>query len=438
MTRKLCISGIIILLLFFTCSEDQQDEDSKVTITFWHSFVSSTIPALNALVEKFEQDFPDIKIKTQYVPTGDALIQKLITAVQSQTAPDISWLHADFMQDLVEAEAIYEMNRFVEGPDSIPARDMADIYPPLIQYASWRGTLYSMPMEATNIALIYNKEMFREAGLDPEKPPATWQELHEFARKLTLDRDADGKLEQTGFFLPIFPAAGPLAPWMVWQWMPFLWQAGGYMIDTEQTHVLYDSPAGIAALKLWQEIYNDLQLSTFTTDYDMAFASKRLAMAMDGPWNLPRFTKLLSNLDWAFAPLPAGPQKRATIVGGEYLAIFKQSNHPDEAWKFIKWMIKPDVQAFWSMKSGYMPIRRAATTIPEFITYMNNHSNFKVFVDQMEYGQAQRPIDYYNLQITRHVAQAIEKVMVGKSDPEKTLQEAAQQSNRLLRSVNKE
>jgi len=105
------------------------------------------------------------------------------------------------------------MDEFINGPNGIPQEDIEDIYPALRQYASWRGTLYSLPMEATNLALLYNKDMFRAAGLDPERPPQNWDELRDYARKLTFDKDGDGKNEQTGMFLPVFPAAGPLSGW---------------------------------------------------------------------------------------------------------------------------------------------------------------------------------------------------------------------------------
>ncbi|UCE06982.1 MAG: ABC transporter substrate-binding protein [bacterium] len=427
----------IFVLLYMNCTKQKQQDRGKITITFWHSLVSSTVPAFNNLIDKFEKEYPRIKIKAQYVPTGDALIQKLITAIQSQTAPDISWIHSDYLQDLVEADAIYKMKDFIEGPDGFPEQELDDIFPALIQYASWRGTLYSIPMEATNIALLYNKEMFRQAGLDPERPPQNWIELHEFAKKLTIDQDNDGKFERVGFFVPVFPASGPLGGWMVWQWLPFLWQAGGYIVTEDQSKVLYNSPAGVAALTLWQNIYNDLKLSTYTTDYDVAFASERLAMAMDGPWNLPRFEKLLQKLDWAFTALPEGPTKHATIMGGEYLTIFKQSKHPNEAWQFIKWIIQPEIQVFWAMKSGYLPVRRSVMNIPEFRKYLDTHPNFKIFVQQLEYSQAARPIDYHGLKITRHMADALEKATIGNVDPKTALDESAAKSNELLKSVEK-
>ncbi|MCF7740156.1 MAG: ABC transporter substrate-binding protein [Candidatus Marinimicrobia bacterium] len=430
---------ISLLLLNIDCGQNtkQRKEDGKVTITFWHSFVASTIPALKDLIKEFEKEHPNINIKAQYVPSGDALIQKLITAIQSNTAPDISWIHSHFLPDLVDAKAIYNMEEFVNGKNGLSEQTYNNIYEPLIQYASLRDTLYSIPMEATNLAFLYNKKMFREVDLDDSKAPQNWGQLRKYAKLLTKDKDNNGEYDQMGLFLPIYPASGSLSGWMVWQWFPFLWQAGGHIVSKDQSHVLYNSTAGVKALNLWKDIYNELDLEKFTSDYDIAFASERLSMAMDGPWNLPRYNRLLKDLDWTFAPLPEGPEKKATIVGGEYLVIFKQSDYPDEAWSFIKWIIQPEVQAKWAMKSGYLPVRRDVEKVPEFKEYLKNNPNFKVFIDQMEFAQVQRKIDYHGLQITRHIAQAIEEATLGGEDPQVTLDRAAKKSNALLQSVPK-
>jgi len=430
----LCIFGLLIIS---GCKSQKNSDSSKTEIVFWHGMMASSTPALNDLIKKFEEEHPNIKIIAQTIPNGDAGIQKLMTALQSETAPDISWIYSDYMEDLVKSNAIYPMKQFIEGENGITKEELDDIYPSLITYASWRKTLYSMPMEATNLALLYNKDLFKAAGLDPEKPPTTWDELYSYAKKLTLDKNKDGKFEQVGFFVPVFPASGSRNGWMVWQFRPFIWQAGGEFIEENQSKVTYDNEAGINALTLWQKLFKEQNLNTFTSDFDMAFVSRQLGMAMDGPWSLPRYKDLMKNINWSFAPLPAGPAKRATIVGGEYLAIFKQSKHPNEAWEFVKWIISPKAQAQWAMTSGYLPIRRAVSKLPEFQKYLQENPNIKVFVDQMEYGQAERSIDYGAMQITRHIGEAIEGVTLGNKDPKTALTESAAKSNKLLNEARK-
>ena len=420
------------------CGNKAGGADGRTTVVFWHSFVSSTIPALEELIDRFEEEHPDIRIDAQYIPTGDALIQKLVTAVQSRTAPDISWIHSQYVGDLVAADAIYPMSHFIDGPDGFSQDVLDDIYPALIQYASWQGTLYSMPMEATNLGLLYNKDHFREAGLDPERPPQTWDELKDYARRLSVDRNGDGRYERIGFFVPAVPADGPQGPYMMWQWIPFLWQAGGYLIDLEQTRVLFDEPAGVEALTLWKDIYEAQNQRNFTNNFDVAFPAQQTSMILDGPWNLPRYPQLLGDIDWGIAMLPAGPEKHATVVAGEYLAIFKQSAHPEAAWTFVKWMLDPDVQAFWSMKSGYLPVRKSVHDVPEFLAFLEEHPAHRAFVEQMEYAQAQRPMDFKSVEIQRQLAIAIEKATVGGQDPATVLREAAVASNALLDAANRE
>ncbi len=434
MRFKNIILMCIFVLLFhlFNCNKSQ--DQNKITISFWHSFVASTFPALEELITQFESEYPSIHIKAQYIPTGDALVQKLITAIQSQTAPDISWIHSDFIQKLVEAGAIYPMKEFINGTNGLTEEMMNDIFPPLVQAANWRDTLYAMPMEATSLALLYNRDLFRQAGLDPNHPPENWDELYEYTLKLTVDNDDDGKIDQYGFYVPVFPASGALSIWMVLQWSPFLWQAGGQFINPDQTAVQFNLEPGIQALTFWKKLYDAMNFKTFSLAHDIAFFSQHLAMVMDGPWNLPRYRKL-TNVDWAVAPLPAGPVKRATYLAGEHLAIFKQSRHPQEAWKFVKWILKPEVQAMFSIKSGYLPVRKSALNLKSYQQYLYTDPALKAFVDQMSYGQAREAIDFYRIEINQALAEAVEKSLAGGMDPKTTLDEAAAKSNKFLKKV---
>lgn len=435
---------VVVLLLCFSlpvltgCSSESDSSSSPegtVTLTFWHSFISSTADALELLIERFEAEHPGIRIDAQYIPTGDALVQKLVTAVRSNSAPDISWIRAHYMEELVRAEAVYAMSTFIDGPNGLSEEDMEDIYPALLQYASWQNTMYSVPMEATNLGLLYNKDHFREAGLDPDRPPQNWDELKDFAERLSIDSDGDGRMERVGFMVPAQPAEGPQGAYMMWQWTPFLWQAGGYLINLEQTRVLFADEPGVAALQLWKDLYDVQNLHNFSNQPEPAFVSGQASMMLDGPWNLPRYPETLKNMDWGIAWLPEGPEKRATVVAGEYLAIFKQSEHPDEAWAFLKWIMSPEIQAFWSMESGYMPIRKSVLDVPEYQAFLEENPAHRMFVEQMEFAQAQRPMDFYPIEIQRSLARAIEQALVGGEDPRTVLNEAAEHSNELLDQV---
>lgn len=431
MRRRSLSILLCLVLLLANCSRDA-GSDGRVEIVFWHSFVAATIPALEELIETFEREHPAIKIKAQYVPTGDGLVQKLVAAVQSNTAPDVSWIHSDFLDKLVEAEAVYPMADFIRGANGLSEADLADIMPASLEAGRWNGIQYALPMEATSLALFYNRDLFRKAGLDPSRPPETWEELRKFSQRLTRDEDGDGKTDQYGFFVPVFPASGPLNIWMNLQWAPFLWQAGGDELTADNSRVLFDSPEGVAALTLWKQIYDDLEFASFGLSHDMGFASGKIGMILDGPWDLPRFREL-KGIDWAVAPLPAGPAGKATYIAGEQLAIFRQTKHSGEAWAFVRWTLEPRIQAAFSMSSGYLPVRKSVLSLPQYRQFLERDSAMRTFVEQMKVGRARRTPDFYRVEINRFLAEAIEKATLGKSDPAGVLKESASKANALLR-----
>lgn len=434
--KKILTLFIASFILLSGCRNNSKNVQEAVTITFWHSFVSRTIPALNSLIEKFEKEHPGIHINPQYVPSGDPLVQKLVTAIQSNTAPDISWIHSDFLNKLVEADAIYKIDHFISGKNGLSKEDMEDIYPQSLQSARWRDTLYAMPMEATTLALVYNKNKFREAGLDPDKPPRNWDELYDYAMKLTKDKNGDGKKDQYGFYIPAFPASGPLSIWMVLQWTPFLWQAGGEEINGAQTEVLFNSEAGVQALAFWKKLFDAENFKDFTLTHDLGFISNTIAMIMDGPWDLPEFREI-KNFEWGVTYLPAGPAGRATYLAGEHLAIFKQSRHPEAAWTFVKWILEPENQAKFSEESGYLPVRKSVLDLPQYKSFLETDPAMKAFVEQIAISRARASIDYYRVEINQNIAEAVEKAIVGDVNPKTALDEAAEKSNELLSTINK-
>lgn len=429
-TVSLSLLIVLLIIIIAGCS-NQNDSDRRTKIVFWHSFVATTIPALNELIERFENEHPDIKIDAQYVPTGDALVQKLITSIQSKTAPDVSWIHADFLDKLIESNAIFAMEHFIKGDNGLTEEEMNDFFPQLLGAFSHKKVLYAMPMEATVLALVYNKDHFKAAGLDPDLPPATWDDLKVYAKRLTVDKDGDGKIDQYGFYVPAYPGSGPLSIWMVLQWSPYLWQAGGEIIDSTQSKVLFNSEAGVQALTLWKEIYDDLNFSNYSFTHDMGLASGSISMIMDGPWDLPTFRKM-KDIDWAVASLPAGPERKATYIAGESLAIFKQSKNPAAAWTFVKWVTQPEIQAMFSMSSGYLPVRKSVLTRDDYRAFLEKDQAMKGFVEQIDIARQRPTIEKYYVNINQYLAEAIEQTLIGNKPPRQALDEAAEKSNVLL------
>ncbi|MBN1893067.1 ABC transporter substrate-binding protein [bacterium] len=423
-------SFVSILLMASHCTRKGKPDLPDRPLVFWHSFVAATHPALEETLSRFEAECPGIRIKAQYVPTGDGLLQKLAAALQSGTGPDICWIHADFINRLASSGALLPLNGFIEGGEGLSASDLDDFFRPLLESVTRRDTLWALPMEATTLALLYHRDLFREADLDPDRPPVDWAELKEFALRLTRDTNGDGKTDRYGFYVPVFPASGDLGVWMVLQWTPFLWQAGGSLVSADGSKAAFNGTAGVCAASLWRDLYRSQNLQSYSLSHDVGFASKTMAMVLDGPWDLPRYEKM-KDPDWAVAPLPAGPAGPATYLGGESLALLRNSGRPSDAWKFLRWMVRPDNQAFFCMKSGYLPVRRSVLSLADYRNFLGSHPHHRAFAARMESGRSRDVMDH-QAEINRLIADAIERIIIGGRDPATTLDEAAEKADGIL------
>ncbi|HRS52911.1 MAG TPA: ABC transporter substrate-binding protein [Candidatus Marinimicrobia bacterium] len=430
--KRLSIVGFVFLIVMANnCSKPKPRDANSITLTFWHSFVATTLPILDAMIADFEKENPGVKIQAQYVPTGDALIQKIITAIQSRTAPDIAWIHSDFLDNLVNSRAIFSINELA-GDDSLFYNQcLPDIFPQLLPPITFRDTLFALPMEATTLALLYNRDWFRQIGLNPDHPPATWAELDSFTMQLCSDSNSDGQPERYGFYVPVFPASGPLNIWMTMQWAPFVWQAGGEIFSNNQP--TFASEAGVAALAFWSKLYHQQKFERFSMAHDMGFISQTVAMIMDGPWNLPRYRDYVK-FDWGVAPLPAGSAGRASYLAGESLVVFKQCVNPEAAWRFINWFLKPEVQRTFAEKSGYLPVRRSVLNDSDYVNFLEQFPQQKSFNEQIRYARGRSLPDKFRVEVNQCIAEALESSIIGRIAPEKSLKVADEKIRRLLSS----
>jgi len=422
---------MIVLMLICGCARGKKGKSQLTTLTFWHSFTASTLPILEQMIGDFEVGHPDIHINAQYVPTGDALAQKLITAIQSNTTPDIAWVHADFLDKLVNARAIYALDELAGNDTLFQNQYLPDIFPQLLQTVTIRDTLYALPMEATTLALLYNRDLFQDVGLNPDHPPATWVELDSFTLRLCRDLNRDDIIDRFGFYVPVFPASGPLNIWMIMQWAPFVWQAGGEIFDRDKP--MFNTAAGTAALSLWRKLYQQQQFERFSMAHDMGFMSQTVAMIMDGPWNLPRYREQIK-FDWGVAPLPGGHVGRATYLAGEYLVVFRKCANPSVAWQFLCWFIMPEVQRDFAEKSGYLPVCRSVLNDPDYIEFLKHYPQQQSFNEQLQYARGRTLPDKYRVEVNQCLAKAIESTVRGGVPPDKSLKIAEDEIRKLLMS----
>ncbi|MGE5551212.1 MAG: ABC transporter substrate-binding protein [Bacteroidota bacterium] len=429
--RGIALLAVAVLLVAVCLPAPAQN---RVTIRFMHSLVNATMPALTKLLRNFEAENPDIHVVHEFV--GDALREKLMTTVAAGQPPDVAWVHADYLYDLARCDAIYPMDRFLNGPEGLTEADLKDIPPGLIEMASVKDAktgkmvLYSMPLEATTLCIIYNKELMAAAGMDPENPPIdTWDDFGKAAAKLT-----DPAKKQWGFFIPSW-GPGSLAGWFDWQFRPFIWAAGGKFINDEGTRVLFNEPAAVKAVQFWYDLKYKYKGGTETPG-DAGFNGGKVAMQIEGPWSIPTFEKL--RFKWGAALLPKGPKARRAPLGGEYLVVFKKSAHPEAAWKLIKYWTSSRVQAQWAIDSGYLPMRTSVMNDPAYKVYTKKVPGLLKFVEELKYAYPSESIPVNGSKIIDEFAYAMDRILKQKGTIKAILDEAAAKCNQYLQEPEEE
>ncbi len=309
-----------------------------------------------------------------------------------------------------------------------------DIYEGLWDSAKYNGEIYAVPFAANNLAIYYNKDHFKEAGINPNEI-VTWEDLLEAAKKLT-------NKDRFGFQVPLGNGE-----WTVWTWQTFLWQAGGeFLTFPKYDNVEFNSKAGEAALQFWVDLVNKHKVANFSepgagykTDQ---FVAGKVSMMINGPWNYKALEKAKEErgLNYGAFIMPKagkyavdGKGRNATNIGGEDLYIFKSNNEKEMAvWEFAKFCMSSDFQVDWAIKTGYLPVSKSALESDAYQEFLKTSDFIAAYSNQMQYGKARPSIPNYG-KISSNLGKEIEKALYMKSDVSKALERAAKYTKKQLK-----
>lgn len=426
---SMALAGVMSLGMLTGCGGAKEGTNSnpnqKVELNFWHGMESGeNNTVLTEMVEKFNKTHPNIEVKLQGYGAADQAMGKIMVAIQGQKQPELLWFAPAFTGKFAEADVLAAAEDFMKEDSTFKKED---IYQGLWDVSSYKGKIYTVPFEANNLAVFYNKKAFQEAGIT--KTPETWDELAEAAKKLTVDKNKDGKIDQYGFQVPI-----GTNEWTVWTWQTLLWQAGGDFLNKEQNAPAFNSTQGQMAVDYWKDLVDDNYAYFSETDAGYKtddFEAGKVAMQIIGPWTLPQLDKNKS-VDYGVFFLPK-KERFATNIGGENLFIFKTTKEKEKAsWEFAKWIMSKEFQVEWAKKTGYLPVSKSAANSEEFKAFLNEKPNVKVFVDQMQYGFARPSIPAYN-DISTQLGKQLEQALYGKISSKEALDAAAEAAKKALK-----
>ncbi|MGN7381961.1 ABC transporter substrate-binding protein [Paenibacillus sp. SAFN-117] len=337
------------------CSSNQADkpgdpapgkpEGKITTISFWHGTKDTEKEGLDKIIKAFNEKNPDIKVEATFIAQqGEGQNEKLLAAIAGGNPPDVayfdrfeigSWAARGSLTDLTDRATADNIDSF-------------DYYPFAKDEATYKDRLYGLPMDTDSRLLYYNKDQFKEVGLDPENPPRTIEELELAAEKLTKK---DGKrFERIGFI-----------PWYDQGWIyTWGWSFGGDFYDKDTGKVTAEDPKIVEALQWmvdYAKKYNIEDVAAFTDSAGSAaenpFLTGQLSMTVSGPWRTSGIKLYKPDLNYGVAPIPTPTGDNFTTwAGGWSFIIPKGAKNEDAAWEFIKFAAGKEGQKIYSETTG--------------------------------------------------------------------------------------
>ncbi len=346
-------------------SRPERTEDGRIVLRYWEKWTGFEGAAMREIVDAYNRQSREYFV--EYIEGGASMDQKLLIAIAGGNPPDIAGFWSDRLAGYVQNGALEPLDALMAASGVSPEAYL----PKVLEACQFEGFTWGLPLTPATLALFYNRDHFRRAGLDPDRPPRTIAELDEFARRLTLWDGAHEHITQLGF-TPDIPG-----------WWNNLWPIwfGGEMWDG-QGRVTVDSPENIAAMQWVQSYareYSVEELDRFkaaANNFDSPqwpFFSGRLSMVLQGTWMTNFLASHAPELDWGVAPFPAVREDMNPIsfMQVDMLVLPRDCPHPAGAWDFMLFTQRPEnLEALNIAHHKFSPLREVS---PSFHGRHPNH-----------------------------------------------------------------
>jgi sn-glycerol 3-phosphate transport system substrate-binding protein len=393
--------------------------DTEVTFYYPVAVGGPITKIVDQMAADFEKENPGIKVKPVYTGTYQESIVKALTAHKSGQPPTTAILLSTDMYTLIDEDAIAPFDGVDTGP----------YYKAFMANSQTGGKTWGIPFQRSTIVLYWNKELFREAGLDPNRPPANWNEMLAYAQKLTK-HDASGNVTQWGVQIPSsgFP---------YWLFQGLTTPNGVELMNAAGTETYFDKPEVIQALTYWvdlgrkHKVMNTGVIEWGTTPKD--FFEKKIAMMWTTTGNLTN-VRTNAKFDFGVAMLPAS-KRRGSPTGGGNFYVFKKAKPEEQqaAVKFAMWMTQPERAAQWGIDTGYVAVRPDSWQTAKMQEYVKGFPVAAVARDQLQYSVAELST-HDNQRVTKALNDGIQAALTGAKTPEQAMKDAQTEATRILRS----
>lgn len=405
-------------------------QDDTVTVIDFYYPTSTDNPAAE-IFQRYANDFnranPDIEVVPVYAGGYDDITAAARNSIQNGTpGPDVAVLLAVDLFDFIDNEYIVPAQGFI---DEMPEGQAytADFFPAFMENSvDGDGDVWTLPFQRSTPILFYNRDLFREAGLDPDQPPANRAELLSYAEALTTGgRD--------GLYVP---SAG----FPYWMFQSFAIAHGQNLVEESPTEVYFDTPEVLEALEFFLSLSDEgVQPSGALSFFDAPslFLDEQVAMIYHTTGSL---TNIRQNAGFEVGVgfLPSGPAGEDGVgygapTGGGNLYIFSNTTPEEQqaAWRWVQYLTSPQVQADWTLNTGYIAATRSAWETDLLEELVERAPQYAVARDQLQYA-AKELTTHDGIRVRDALNDALEAVLSGEADPQTALSEAQQAADEIL------
>ncbi|MCH6162551.1 ABC transporter substrate-binding protein [Streptomyces marispadix] len=329
-------------------SDDEGSAGGKVTLTFWNGLTGGDRATIDKLIGEFNDSQKKVKVKSVPMP-WDVFYQKLLTSVSSGNGPDIVAMDAGQMPKYADKGVLQPLDDFYSSKKHM---DTSKLVPAAVNTSEFEGKNYGVPLNMATLMLFWNKTMFKDAGLDPEKPPKTCAEFAKMAPKLTKDTDGDGKPDQYAIALadhetiPMYPV--------------LLWQGGADVVSRDGKKATLDDPKALKTLKYWVKQVRSEHISPVGLSgakADKLFQTKKAAMEIVGPWVTTQFSE--AGVKYGVTRPFSGPGGRQTFSSITSFGVSAKASpgKKNAAYRFFSFWNSKESQVKLAEGTGFPPDR---------------------------------------------------------------------------------
>jgi sn-glycerol 3-phosphate transport system substrate-binding protein len=372
MNMRQMLSGLLAVTVWTTAAIAAD----PIQLSFWYpvDVGGGLAKVIDSLAGDFNKAHPDIQVTATYTGSYDVTLQKIQAAKLAGTLPDLAVTEISSVPVLGALGAAQPLDDLIAASGGKQFLDR--FWPSMLLNCVYNGKVYGVPFQRSTPVMYYNKDAFVEAGLDPEHPPLTWEELVNVAQKLTR-RDGD-RTTRWGLELPLEA--------FNWFYYALTYSNGGETLSSDGTKVLWDQPKNIESLQFWYDLVNKYKVTPAYTpwsDGPQEFVAGKTAMVWHSTGS-QAFMRQHVKFHWGLGRIPKHAQFGPPSGGGNMLLYATDPVRRKAAWTFMTWMSDTPQAARWSIASGYLATNVASWDLPEMQALIKEHPEVLVTKEQLK------------------------------------------------------